>query len=151
MLNATVDEVIPLYKENKAIVHMLRILERVGLGYLSLGQSATTLSGGEAQRIKLARELGKALKPNSLYVLDEPTTGLSFPDVEKLMLLLNELTEQGNTVIITEHDAAILSFCDWLVEIGPGGGTEGGTMVAAGTPADLKRNPTSLIGPYLSV
>jgi excinuclease ABC subunit A len=150
-LNATVDEAIALYEENKTIVHMLRVLNRVGLGYLSLGQSATTLSGGEAQRIKLAKELGKALKPNSLYVLDEPTTGLSCSDVEKLMLLLNELTEQGNTVIITEHDAAILSYCDWLIEIGPGGGAEGGTLVAVGTPADLKLNPISLIGPYLSV
>lgn len=149
LLRSSVNEVISLFTGYKAIEQMLLTLQKVGLGYLSLGQSATTLSGGEAQRIKLAKELGKARKSGSLFILDEPTTGLSYPDSEKLMLLLNEIINEGNTVIITEHDASILSHCDWLVEMGPGGGIEGGSIIAEGTPAQLRGNVDSLIGPYL--
>lgn len=149
LLNMSVSEVIPLLVEHKSITVMLKTLERVGLGYLALGQSAVTLSGGEAQRLKLARELGKSQKPKTVYVLDEPTTGLSVPDIHKLMQLLHELTDLGNTVIITEHDTSVLSQCDWIVEMGPKGGIDGGRIIAEGTPADLKENLDSIIGPYL--
>ncbi|MBP1989378.1 excinuclease ABC subunit UvrA [Paenibacillus eucommiae] len=150
VLLMSVEEALELFSELKAISLMLQTLIKVGLGYISLGQPAPTLSGGEAQRIKLAKELGKVQKKNTLYVLDEPTSGLSFPDIEKLILLLDELTEQGNTVIITEHDTAILSWCDWIIEMGPHGGSEGGKLITEGTPEMLSLDPKSKIGLYLN-
>jgi len=116
---------------------MLQTLIQVGLDYLPLGQPVPTLSGGEAQRIKLAKELGKARKEHTLYILDEPTTGLSSPDIEKLMTLLESFVEQGNSVIVIEHEPALLSFCDWIIEMGPGGGSQGGAIVASGPPSRL--------------
>ncbi|CAM4432915.1 excinuclease ABC subunit UvrA [Paenibacillus tarimensis] len=149
VLNAEVEEALSLFSDQKSIAKMLETLVKVGLGYLSLGQPAPTLSGGEAQRIKLARELGKAGKKGTLYVLDEPTNGLGPSDIEKLLLLLKELVDKGNTVVITEHKASVLAQCDWIIEMGPHGGAEGGQLIAAGSPEELADNPLSLIGPYL--
>ena len=117
---------------------------------MSLGQKTPTISGGEAQRVKLAKELGKTggVKDN-IYILDEPTTGLSFSDSEKLIRLLQELVDKGATVIVTEHDPAVLSNCDYIIEMGPGGGSDGGRIIAAGPPVELKNNGDSVIGRYL--
>ncbi|WP_199616141.1 excinuclease ABC subunit UvrA [Paenibacillus alkalitolerans] len=149
VLSMSVEHACQLFADHKAILPGLDIMLRVGLGYLSLGQPAPTLSGGEAQRLKLAKALGKQRKSGALYVLDEPTTGLGATDIERLMLLLDELVEQGNTVIVTEHEPHLLSYCDWLIEMGPGGGNEGGRIIAEGSPQDLAKNPDSIIGPYL--
>ena len=136
--------------KDKSVTRMLRTLERVGLGYMALGQKTPSISGGEAQRIKLAKELGKAGGgKDNVYVLDEPTTGLSFSDCERLILLMRELVEHDNTVVVTEHDPIVLSNCDYLIELGPGGGSDGGRVIAAGTPAALKANPDSIVGRYL--
>ena len=120
------------------------------MGYMTLGQKTPTISGGESQRIKLAKELakGKTAK-NYLYILDEPTTGLSMHDSQNLLALLDELVDQGNTVIITEHDVNMLSNCDWIIEMGPEGGRKGGYVIAEGTPRDLKKNRKSMIGQFL--
>ncbi len=151
VLDMSVSEAVSFFgNKDKTILAMLRTLERVGLGYIRLGQKTSTISGGEAQRIKLASELGKAASVrDSLYILDEPTVGLSFADIRRLMTLLQELVEKGASVIITEHDPAVLSCCDWIIELGPGGGTEGGTIVAQGTPEELKSTPASSIGRFL--
>ena len=124
-------------------------MERIGMGYIGLGQPAPSLSGGEAQRIKLAKEIGRRRKGNILYVLDEPTTGLSLYDTAKLIQLLNELVAKGNSVIVIEHDPVVLSSCDWIIELGPGAGTEGGRIIAEDSPQTLKRNPRSVTGRYL--
>lgn len=134
---------------DKIIHQTLQTLERVGLGYITLGQKTPTISGGESQRIKLAKELSKQGGKDCLYVMDEPTTGLSFTDTERLIKLMLELTDAGNTVLVTEHDPAVLSNCDYIIEMGPGGGTDGGTVIAEGTPAQLKQNNKSIIGRYL--
>lgn len=149
VLMMSVEDALGLFGEYKAISHMLETLIKVGLGYISLGQPAPTLSGGEAQRIKLAKELGKVQRKNTLYVLDEPTSGLSFSDIEKLIVLLDELTEQGNTVVITEHDTSMLAYCDWIFEMGPYGGSEGGELIAEGTPEMLTSDRSSKVGSYL--
>lgn len=151
ILEMSIDEAEEFFRDKDKVIHkMLRILQRVGLGYIKLGQANPTISGGESQRIKLARELerGKNAK-GALYILDEPTTGLSFSDSELLMKLLNELVDQGNSIIVTEHDPYILSNCDYILEMGPGGGSEGGMVIAGGTPAELRENENSVIGKYL--
>lgn len=151
ILNMTVDEAI-IYFEGKdqLINEMLQTLKRVGMGYIKLGQKTPTISGGESQRIKLARELVKIRKSaNVLYILDEPTTGLSLYDSEKLMELLQEIVENGGSVIVTEHDPNILSNCDYIIELGPGGGNDGGYVIAAGTPEELKTSDQSIVGRYL--
>jgi len=136
--------------KNKASYRMLQTLNRVGLGYMSLGQKTPTISGGEAQRIKLAKELGKSGSgKDNVYILDEPTTGLSFSDSEKLIQLMQELVDNNNTVIVTEHDPAVLSNCDYIIEMGPGGGSDGGYVLAAGTPVELKANKKSIIKRFL--
>ena len=122
----------------------------VGLGYLRLGQPATELSGGEAQRIKLATELQRAQRGDTLYVLDEPTTGLHPADVDKLMAQLDGLVDAGNTVIVVEHDMRVVAGSDWVIDIGPGAGDEGGRIVAAGTPGDVSRVDASRTAPYLA-
>ena len=127
----------------------LDVLREVGLGYLRLGQPATELSGGEAQRIKLATELQRAQRGDTLYVLDEPTTGLHPADVEKLMAQLDGLVEAGNTVIVVEHDMRVVAASDWVIDIGPGAGDEGGQVVASGTPAEVASSPKSRTAPYL--
>lgn len=151
ILNMSVDEAKDFFSDKDSkIFQMLSILQRVGLGYIKLGQATPTISGGESQRIKLAKELSKGKNAkDALYILDEPTTGLSFYDSEQLMKLLNELVDQGNSIIVTEHDPYVLSNCDYILEMGRGGGGDGGRLIAEGTPAELKRNPDSIIGRYL--
>jgi excinuclease UvrABC ATPase subunit len=150
-LDMTVSEAYAFFRDKDGVIaNILNVMIRVGMSYIRLGQKTPTISGGESQRIKLARELakGKAAK-GVLYILDEPSTGLSFYDCEKLLKLLNELVDMGNSVILTEHDTNMLSNCDWIVEMGPAGGRNGGRLIAEGTPAELKKNPASVIGRHL--
>ena len=132
-----------------AIARKLQTLMDVGLSYIRLGQSATTLSGGEAQRIKLALELSKRSTGNTLYILDEPTTGLHFQDIALLLDVLNQLVDAGNTVVVIEHNLDVIKTADWLVDIGPEGGSGGGYIVAAGTPELIANTPDSHTGRYL--
>jgi len=127
----------------------MEALSRVGLDYIKVGQQATTLSGGEAQRVKLSKELAKRSTGRTLYILDEPTTGLHFEDVRKLLEVLHELVEQGNTVIVIEHNLDVVKTADWIIDIGPEGGDGGGEIVAVGTPEDVAAEPRSHTGHYL--
>jgi excinuclease UvrABC ATPase subunit len=149
VLEMSISDARSFFRQNSDIHAALQVIEQIGMGYIKLGQPTSTLSGGEAQRIKLAKELWKKRKGNILYVLDEPTTGLSPYDTSCLISLLDRLAQEGNSVIVIEHDTAVLATCDWIIELGPGGGSEGGTVVATGTPAMLKNNPNSVIGRYL--
>ncbi|MBD3253473.1 MAG: ATP-binding cassette domain-containing protein [Candidatus Lokiarchaeota archaeon] len=149
VLNMTVTEAYEFFKDNPTISKVLKVLEDIGMGYITLGQPSPTLSGGEAQRVKLAKELGKTRKGHSLYILDEPTVGLSFYDAVKLVELLEKLVQEGNSVIIIEHDIEILSYCDYLIELGPEGGPKGGNIIAIGTPAEVKSNKHSNTAKYL--
>lgn len=151
VLQLSVDEAAEFFKDrDNNIENILKTMQRVGMGYIKLGQKTPTISGGESQRIKLAKELSKGqISKNALYILDEPTTGLAFADSEKLMLLLQELVDRGNTVIVTEHDPYVLSNCDYLIEMGVGGGSDGGNVIAKGTPRELKMLKDSIIGRYL--
>ena len=149
VLNMTVSEALKLFAVDNSISNILQILEDIGMGYITLGQPSPTLSGGEAQRVKLAKELGRARKTKSLYILDEPTVGLSFYDVVKLMELLDQLVREGNSVIIIEHDPEILSYTDYIIELGPEGGPNGGEVIAMGTPKEIKDNKNSKTGSYL--
>lgn len=149
VLEMSVTEAVTFFENDPSILSTLQILDRIGMGYIKLGQPTPTLSGGEAQRIKLAKEIGKRRKGNILYVLDEPTSGLSLYDTAKLIQLLDELVLKGNSVIVIEHDLEVLQICDWIVELGPGGGSEGGKIIAQGAPGDLKSNPESITGRYL--
>jgi excinuclease ABC subunit A len=124
-------------------------LMRVGLGYIKVGQQATTLSGGEAQRVKLSKELSKRSTGRTLYILDEPTTGLHFEDVKKLLEVLHELVEQGNSVVVIEHNLDVIKTADWIIDIGPEGGDGGGEIVATGTPEEVAKEPRSHTGRYL--
>lgn len=151
VLAMSVDEAVDFFADKDETIHaMLKTLQRVGMGYIQLGQTTPTISGGESQRIKLAKELSKGKNnKGALYILDEPTTGLSFSDTEQLLNLLNELVDTGNSIIITEHDPYVLSNCDYILEMGEGGGTAGGNVIATGTPKELKNNPNSIMGRYL--
>jgi len=150
VLQLTVDEAAGFFDEEPGISRALETVREVGLGYLRLGQSATELSGGEAQRIKLATELQRAQNGSTLYILDEPTTGLHPSDVERLMAQLNRLVEAGNTVVLVEHDMHVVAGSDHIIDIGPGAGSQGGKIVATGSPAEVSRNATSRTAPYLS-
>ena len=149
VLNMTVSEALKLFASDTSISNVLKILEDIGMGYITLGQPAPTLSGGEAQRIKLAKELGRARKTKSLYIFDEPTVGLSFYDAVKLMVLLGHLVEGGNSVLIIEHDLDILTYSDYIIELGPEGGPNGGEIIALGTPQDIVANMKSVTGKYM--
>ncbi|MDM0005930.1 excinuclease ABC subunit UvrA [Variovorax sp. J22G73] len=149
VLGLTVDEAHAFFEADDAIERPLRLLRAIGLGYLRLGQPATELSGGEAQRIKLATELQRAQRGDTLYVLDEPTTGLHPADMDKLMVQLNGLVDAGNTVIVVEHEMRWVAACDWVIDMGPGAGGEGGRIVAAGTPREVARAAGSRTAPYL--
>jgi len=131
------------------IVAQLETLEAVGLGYITLGQNSTELSGGEAQRVKLASELGKRTAGRTVYVLDEPTTGLHFLDIQRLLDVLNRLVDMGNTVIVVEHNFEVVKCADWVIDLGPEGGTEGGRLVVAGPPEKVAAAADSHTGHYL--
>jgi excinuclease ABC subunit A len=148
-LNMTVDEAKIFFASIPAIHKKLQTLSEVGLGYMHLGQNATTLSGGEAQRIKLATELSRASTGRTLYLLDEPTTGLHFADVKRLIVVLNKLVEKGNTVVVIEHNLDMIKTADWLLDLGPEGGDKGGQLVAVGTPEEVAKVKASYTGQYL--
>jgi excinuclease ABC subunit A len=150
VLDLTVDQALPLLENFPPIANKLRTLQDVGLGYIELGQSATTLSGGEAQRVKLAKELSRRGTGKTLYILDEPTTGLHFDDTHKLLDVLNKLVEQGNTVVIIEHNLDVIKSADYVIDLGPEGGDEGGRIVAKGTPEDVARSRESFTGRFLA-
>jgi len=149
MLDLTVAQALPLVESFPPIAYKLRTLQEVGLGYIKLGQSATTLSGGEAQRVKLAKELSRRATGRTLYILDEPTTGLHFDDVRKLLEVLHRLVETGNTVLVIEHNLEVIKTADWIIDLGPEGGDKGGYIVATGTPEDVAASSTSYTGEYL--
>src|SRR5437762_2000350 len=150
VLDLTVDQALPLLENFPAIANKLRTLQDVGLGYLCLGQSATTLSGGEAQRVKLARELSRRGTGRTLYILDEPTTGLHFADTHKLLDVLNKLVDQGNTVVIIEHNLDVIKSADYVIDLGPEGGEGGGRIVARGTPEEVAKSRESFTGRFLA-
>jgi excinuclease ABC subunit A len=149
VLEMPISEAAEFFAAVTSISRYLDTLVEVGLGYVRLGQSATTLSGGEAQRVKLATELQKRSNGRSIYVLDEPTTGLHFEDVRKLLLVLNGLVEKGNTVVVIEHNLDVIKSADWLIDIGPEGGSGGGEIVATGTPEDVAKVAKSHTGKFL--
>jgi excinuclease ABC subunit A len=149
VLDMPIAEAADFFEPITAIHRYLKTLVEVGLGYVRLGQSATTLSGGEAQRVKLATELQRRTNGRSIYVLDEPTTGLHFEDVRKLLLVLNSLVDKGNTVIVIEHNLDVIKSADWLIDLGPEGGAGGGKVLATGTPEKLARVKKSHTGYYL--
>jgi excinuclease ABC subunit A len=150
VLDLTVDQALPLLENFPPIANKLRTLQDVGLGYIELGQSATTLSGGEAQRVKLAKELSRRGTGRTLYILDEPTTGLHFEDTHKLLDVLNKLVDQGNTVVIIEHNLDVIKSADYVIDLGPEGGEGGGRVVATGTPEDVARSRESFTGQFLA-
>ena len=144
----TLDEVYELFKEEERIANPLSVVRQVGLGYLVWNQPAYTLSGGEVQRLKIAKELYKKTHNPALYILDEPTVGLHMEDVARLTGVLNHLVDAGHTVVVVEHHPHVLAACDWLIELGPGGGPEGGKVIAAGTPEEVAKKDTPT-APYL--
>jgi len=154
VLSMTVEEALELFGPIPPIANKLRTLQEVGLGYIRLGQAATTLSGGEAQRVKLAKELSKRATGKTIYILDEPTTGLHLKDIQKLLEVINRLVEQGNTVIVIEHNLDVIKTCDWVIDLGPEGGDAGGLVIAQGTPEKVAARKNSVTGkflrPYLS-
>jgi excinuclease ABC subunit A len=149
VLEMTVEEAVDFFDAHPRVRRMVECLRDVGLDYVQLGQPSTTLSGGEAQRIKLASELGGSSGGHALYVLDEPTTGLHFADVEKLLRVLQRLADQGHTLVVIEHNIDVIKNADWVIDLGPEGGDRGGTVLAAGTPEQVAAVPASHTGRYL--
>jgi excinuclease ABC subunit A len=149
ILNMTVEEALDFFDALPALKKKLVTLDDVGLGYITLGQSATTLSGGEAQRIKLAKELSKRSTGKTLFILDEPTTGLHFADIELLLKVLDRLKNQGNTIVVIEHNLDVIKTADWIIDLGPEGGSDGGNIVAAGTPENVAKVSNSYTGQFL--
>jgi excinuclease ABC subunit A len=149
VLNMPIREACEFFEAVPRIRRVLETLESVGLGYLTIGQSSTTLSGGEAQRIKLARELSKIGTGDTLYIMDEPTTGLHFQDVNMLVDVIQKLVEKGNTVVVIEHNLDLIKACDWIIDVGPEGGSGGGLIIAEGTPEQVAKIETSQTGVYL--
>jgi len=150
VLDMTVGEAHEFFQNIPQIKRKLETLVEVGLGYIRLGQPATTLSGGEAQRVKLATELSRRSTGKTLYILDEPTTGLHFDDVNRLMFVLNKLVEMGNTVLVIEHNLEVIKCADWIIDLGPEGGDKGGEIVAEGTPEKVAKTTKSYTGEYLA-
>jgi excinuclease ABC subunit A len=149
VLAMTVEQALDFLGAIPKIKNKLILLQEVGLGYITLGQSATTLSGGEAQRVKLAKELSRRATGRTIYILDEPTTGLHFEDIRKLLEVLHRLVDTGNTVVIIEHNLDVIKTADWVVDLGPEGGARGGSIVVAGTPEDVSRCTGSWTGRFL--
>ena len=150
VLEMTVDEGVEFFKAVPVIRDKLLTLQQVGLGYIHIGQQATTLSGGEAQRVKLAKELSRRATGRTLYILDEPTTGLHFEDVRKLLEVLHRLVEGGNTVVVIEHNLEVIKTADWILDLGPDGGAGGGRLVAEGPPEEIVKVADSYTGQYLA-
>jgi excinuclease ABC subunit A len=150
VLEMTVEDALAFFDAVPAIARKLQTLMDVGLSYIRLGQAATTLSGGEAQRVKLSRELSKRDTGSTLYILDEPTTGLHFEDIKQLLEVLHRLRDHGNTVVIIEHNLDVIKTADWIVDLGPEGGSGGGEIIATGTPEDVARNKGSFTGQFLA-
>ena len=149
VLDMTVNQAVEFFEAQPAILNKIKTMQEVGLGYVKLGQSSTTLSGGESQRMKLAAELSKRDTGNTVYILDEPTTGLHFHDIQVLLSVLRRLQAKGNTVIIIEHNTDVIRAADWIIDMGKEGGRAGGEVVATGTPLEIKNNPYSLTGRFL--
>jgi excinuclease ABC subunit A len=145
-----IEEALTFFENFPKVKQLLKALSDVGLGYISIGQSSTTLSGGEAQRVKLATELGKTATGNTLYILDEPTTGLHFADIHNLLNVLNRLVDLGNTVIVIEHNLDVVKCADYIIDLGPEGGEEGGTVVATGSPEKIVAHKSSYTGQFLA-
>ncbi|MBQ8699804.1 MAG: excinuclease ABC subunit UvrA, partial [Schwartzia sp.] len=149
VLNMTIDEAVEFFANVPTIARKLQVIQDVGLGYVRLGQPATTLSGGEAQRVKLATELSRRSTGKTLYILVEPTTGLHTADIEKLLLILQRLVDGGDTVIVIEHNLDVIKSADYIIDLGPEGGDKGGTIVAEGTPEEIVKAKKSYTGKYL--
>jgi excinuclease ABC subunit A len=149
VLDMTVEESVIFFENQPKILRKIQTLSEVGLGYISLGQHATTLSGGEAQRVKLATELSKRDTGKTLYILDEPTTGLHFQDISHLLDVLQKLVDKGNTVLVIEHNLDVIKSADYIIDLGPEGGEKGGKIIAAGTPEEVSKNPASYTGKFL--
>ena len=149
VLDMTINQAVEFFENQPSILKRIKVLQDVGLGYIKLGQPSTTLSGGESQRVKLATELGKKDTGKTLYILDEPTTGLHFEDIRVLLSVLNRLVEKGNTVVVIEHNLDVVKSADWILDMGPGGGREGGQLVFSGTPEQLAQSSVSVTAPYL--
>ncbi|NDE83770.1 MAG: ATP-binding cassette domain-containing protein, partial [Actinobacteria bacterium] len=150
VLDMPIEKAVEFFESIPAIHRYLKTLCDVGLGYVRLGQSAPTLSGGEAQRVKLATELQRRSTGRTIYVLDEPTTGLHFEDVRKLLGVLQRLVDTGNTVVVIEHNLDVIKSADWVIDLGPEGGSGGGTVVATGTPEEVAKNKASYTGKFLA-
>jgi excinuclease ABC subunit A len=150
VLEMTAEEALEVFQNIPSIAVKLRTLCEVGLGYIHLGQPATTLSGGEAQRVKLSTELSRRATGRTIYLLDEPTTGLHFADVEHLLEVLGRLVDAGNTVVVIEHNLDVIKTADWVIDLGPEGGDAGGQIVAVGTPEVIASNPSSYTGQHLT-
>jgi len=150
VLEMTVEDALNLFQPVPSIARKLETLMDVGLGYVKLGQSATTLSGGEAQRVKLSKELSRRDTGRTLYILDEPTTGLHFHDIEHLLAVLHKLRDDGNTIVVIEHNLDVIKTADWVVDLGPEGGHRGGMIIAQGTPEDVAGMPQSYTGQFLA-
>ena len=149
VLDMTVEEALEFFKAVPRVRNVLELLHRVGLDYIHVGQQATTLSGGEAQRVKLAKELSKRGTGRTLYILDEPTTGLHFEDTHKLLDVLTKLVDQGNTIVVIEHNLDVIKSADYVIDLGPEGGAGGGRIVAEGTPEEVARRDGSATGRFL--
>ncbi len=149
VLNLTIDEAVVFFENFPSILQKIKTLQDVGLGYITLGQPSTTLSGGEAQRVKLATELAKRDTGKTLYILDEPTTGLHFEDIKVLMEVLNKLVDKGNTVLIIEHNMDVIKMADYIIDMGPEGGERGGMILGQGTPEDIVKNKVGYTSKYL--
>jgi excinuclease ABC subunit A len=149
VLDMTINRAVEFFENVPAILNKIKVLQEVGLGYIKLGQPSTTLSGGESQRVKLATELSKRDTGNTLYILDEPTTGLHFEDIRVLMTVLQRLVDKGNTVIVIEHNLDVIKMADHIIDMGPEGGRGGGRLLQAGTPEEIVRNDESYTARYL--
>ena len=149
VLDMTVDEAVIFFENIPKIYRKMKTLQEVGLGYISLGQQATTLSGGEAQRVKLSEELSKRATGKTLYILDEPTTGLHFQDIQHLLAVLNKLVDKGNTIVVIEHNMDVVKVADYIIDVGPEGGSGGGTIVCTGKPEKVAKNKQSHTGRFL--
>jgi excinuclease ABC subunit A len=149
VLDMTAEEGADFFENIPTIARKLQLMKDVGLGYIKIGQPSPTLSGGEAQRVKLASELGKRSTGKTLYILDEPTTGLHFDDTRKLLDVLHRLVDGGNTLVVIEHNLDVIKTCDWIIDLGPDGGVRGGNIVVEGTPESVALHPTSSTGQFL--